>query len=237
MKREAAVRPELRETLGMVSMPDEDLRAVSAHLLYEFDMVRGLVDKLAPGGWSAANTNVEQNAMLESFTIHARVLTEFFYEGQPGGRPTSESRRNRQRQRNAYAHDFFDDDTWRRARPRPKPETLQLLPFRVGYEIAHLTYNRIDISDEVKNWPYGEIFLDLARTMRAFLEVVPAERVTDHFLDQAFALIPEAVRNVTLDQRYRVESSADLRAGATVAVRPATVASPKGSEAHPPIEG
>lgn len=58
-------------------------------------------------------------------------------------------------------------------------------------------------------WPYGTIFVDVARTLRAFLAVVPEDRVAEGFLDRAWALLPGHVHHVSprpADRFYNVDA-------------------------------
>jgi hypothetical protein len=165
------------------------------------------------------------NALLDDFTIHARALTQFFYEGSVGQR-AERSRRGSTHAVRAHAHDFFDDDTWRRHRPKPKPESLRPLGTRVGSEIGHLTYGRAPLAEQAKGWRYGQIFLDLAGTFREFLAVVPQERVVPEFLKNGWSLLPATVRHKSPRPADRFASVDDLRRRAMEAAVSATVAMP-----------
>jgi hypothetical protein len=203
---------------------DDELRGVSKHLYYEFEMLSELTHKMVPGGWPERVPQWQHNAHLESFAIHARALVQFFYDGRTGGYPESASRRGARRYRNAYADDFFDDATWKRSRPKPKPEALRTVDSRVAQEIAHLTYNRATVAEEAKSWRYGTIFLDVARTVHAFLRVVPRAHVVDTFLEDAWQLLPETVRQVSprpSDQIYSVDALRSASAATAGARSPA----------------
>jgi hypothetical protein len=206
---------------------DEDLLALSEDVLYEMWMVErtthGQASELFAGepmpDWLS-------NTLLDDFAIHARALAEFFYEGQVGQRAKVRGRRARTHVVRAHAHDFFDDDTWRRHRPKPKPEALRAVGRRVGSEIGHLTYGRAPLAEQAKAWPYGTIFLELARTFRAFLAVVPSERVVPDFLERGWSLLPTSVQLVSPRPADRLKSVDDLRKQAMQAAVSATVGMP-----------
>jgi hypothetical protein len=107
-------------------MAENDLRALSIDLLYEMEMVERVRSALELGVLTGQRSlDWLSNALLEDFTIHARQLVEFFYDTQRT-KPATRSRRSSQ-VRKASAHDFFDADEWKWARPRPKPESLRPL--------------------------------------------------------------------------------------------------------------
>ena len=99
------------------------------------------------------------NAFIESFVIHARVLLDFFYPFNP--RPDD-----------VIATDFFDQaETWERARPE-KTDLLKTIHKSVGKEAAHLSYARQKISEEKKNWDYEGIVRDIRFSVDCFLGIV-----------------------------------------------------------------
>lgn len=55
---------------------DDELRAASDHLYYEIQMLRSTMALLATG---AFGESILSNALIESFTIHARALIHFLY--------------------------------------------------------------------------------------------------------------------------------------------------------------
>lgn len=104
---------------------------------------------------------VPKNALVEAFTVHARVLLSVFYPANPW--PDD-----------VLASDYFDDPAaWERARPALTP-TLQAVDRRVGKEVAHLTYARLAVTPEQKEWPYLEIAHDMAKVVIVFSQFVPA---------------------------------------------------------------
>lgn len=140
-----------------VGRTKEELRTASEHLAYEIDMFRATADLLAAG--SLQNTAVE-NAVLESFTVHARALVQFFF------RP----------------HKTYDDDmlaeqyvenwasVWESV-----PAALVKVNERVGKEIAHLTFERLRIAPAAKSWDIAEISRAMSVLIDDFQRRAPAE--------------------------------------------------------------
>jgi hypothetical protein len=122
----------------------EDLKKVSEHLSYEIRMLTSTANGLIS---EITNGSSLHNALLESFTIHARCLVDFLY---PIANPRSDD---------VVAEDFAPN--WRAVRP-PKPPVLNKLNLEVGKQIAHLTYRRISVTEEAKGWKFKEITTVLA---------------------------------------------------------------------------
>lgn len=122
----------------------DELHELAEHLLYECSMLKKTTDILGTGEFTGqVLPDPMHNALLESLTMHARALINFFYPPR------------RQYEDDAFAKDFYAD--WTSIRP-PLAAPLRPVRDRVGKEIVHLTYHRIDIPAEAKNWNYGEIW-------------------------------------------------------------------------------
>lgn len=131
----------------------------SDHLWYEIWMFQSLVAGMGSG---ITGTSVINNAILESFAIHVRVLIHFFY---------ADSRQDD----DVIAEDFFADPTlWRNKRP-PKTEVLATAKVRADKEVAHLTYSRQKVTPETKLWHFVPIAKDLQTAVQKFIELVPKE--------------------------------------------------------------
>jgi len=150
---------------------DEELVAVSEHLLYEIQMLFGTAQALSTVGPSNGKDSriwATRNALLESFTIHARILLYFLYSAKP--RPSD-----------VIAEDFFDNgSTWLQKRPA-KSQLLTTIHSRVGKEVAHLTYVRLDVTSEDKQWEFVNIANEIGGVLEKFLRLVPDARVSDAF--------------------------------------------------------
>lgn len=104
--------------------------------------------------------SVIANALLESFTIHARALQEFLYA-------------ERAQPDDVIAEDFFvSPNVWRDARSEP-PSVLEWVRRRVGKEVAHLTYARLVVTPEEKPWPFLEIAQAYDAAVQKFIGLVP----------------------------------------------------------------
>jgi hypothetical protein len=141
----------------------EQLREASKHLHYEIE----LLDYTAKALAMAKHVQL-RNALLESFTIHARALMQVFFSS--GGESTD-----------VLALHYFDDAmTWRKARgTEPRFDVRG----NVGTQIAHLSYDRLDIGPDAKQWPVSSIHRDLMRVVYAFEAAVPRDRLADTWQD------------------------------------------------------
>jgi hypothetical protein len=109
-----------------------------------------------------------RNALIESFTIHARILLDFLYSTNP--QPDD-----------VIAEDFFDDSSaWLKQRTQKTP-LLTTIHKRVGKEIAHLTYARLDVTPEEKKWHFVDIANEIGTVLETFLKLLPASRVSGSF--------------------------------------------------------
>lgn len=135
---------------------NDELQAASNHLHYEYWMLTSIAQSLGTGisgqGWL-------NNALIESFVIHLRVLIDFFYP---------ESVQND----DVIAADYFNNDAeWNNIRP-PMTENLKAWKIRAHKEIAHLTYARLKVTAETKGWPFIEIAESINLVMDIYLKNV-----------------------------------------------------------------
>lgn len=136
---------------------DDDLKAASDHLHYEIQMLRGTMALLASG---AIGTSILSNALIESFTIHARALMDFLYPKQS-------------KESDVLAEDFFDDaNTWVATRP-DEPPAFGTARGRVNKEIAHITYDRQLVTPELKGWGFITLGNAILEVVQVFLRTVP----------------------------------------------------------------
>ena len=137
----------------------EDLRQASDHLYYEISMYQMLVQGMISGiaGRSAIN-----NALLKSFAIHLRALIGFFYSENP-------------RNDDIIAEDFFANQSdWINLRPA-KTKVLERAKKRADKEVAHLTYVRLGITPDQKNWYFEEVYKDIQTLIEIFLKSIPRD--------------------------------------------------------------
>ncbi len=136
---------------------NDELKVASDHLHYEIQMLRGTMQLLASGD---IGTPVHSNALIESFTIHARVLMDFLYPKQS-------------KESDVLAEDFINDaSTWMAARP-DEPPAFGAARGRVNKEIAHITYDRQLVTPELKEWDFVTLGNKILEVVQVFLRTVP----------------------------------------------------------------
>src|SRR5690348_13853431 len=109
---------------------EDQLLKVIEHLGYEFVMLNNTALALANSPFFGEPI---KNALMESFTVHARNLFGFLWDRKPWND-------------DVVASDFFDDQSAWDDNPPAIPPILEPIGGRVGKEVAHLTYARIGIS-------------------------------------------------------------------------------------------
>jgi hypothetical protein len=154
--------------LDRVNRTREELRIYAKeHLLYEVEMLRGLTERLlevfqhreAGGDVDDLYPLSVRNAMVESFASRARTLVEFLY------------RRRSTWPSDVLAAHYVAGD-WD---PPELPDALKDVKARVDKGVAHLTYDRLDVTEEEKPWSYGRIWLDLSAMLRNFADQASPE--------------------------------------------------------------
>ena len=130
------------------------------HISYEIQMFVFTASKVRAGGMDT----LENNAMLETFLLHARCLLDFLY---PPATPRSDD---------VLANDFFEDPSiLRRALPATLPMS-SYLKSRTGKEVAHLTYERLNVTPTQKVWNFGEIHDQLGKALAIFFTCLTEEQ-------------------------------------------------------------
>ena len=150
----------------------EDLYRLGEHLFYEVVMLYRLPPLVihSPGLYPQDT----RNALIEAFTIHVRQLIDFFWP--EGARHKS----------TALASDYFDRDEWEGLRPG-RPEILsEALRQKVGWGVAHLTYDRAWAPPEEKGWDFVGLARAFAPAVICFADHVGPDR-----LDPAY---PQAMK-------------------------------------------
>jgi hypothetical protein len=138
---------------------DDDLRTASDHLHYEIQMLRGTMMLLATG---TTGQSVLSNALIESFTIHARALMHFLY-------PSEHTHPS-----DVLAEDFFKAGDWISRRP-VEPAAFSTARGRVNKEIAHLTYDRQLVTPELKGWDFVALGNAILEIIQPFLHAMPQQ--------------------------------------------------------------
>jgi hypothetical protein len=138
----------------------DELLGACGHLAYEIRMFNETARILMSG---AFGEGVIRNALLESFTVHTRQLLQFFH---PSGAKQSD----------VLAEHYFDDPmVWRKIRGGI-PSPVSAVNQRVGREIAHLTYGRLEVQPDAKAWNIRDIREAMMQLVEAFLRHAPTSR-------------------------------------------------------------
>lgn len=136
-------------------MDAKRLKEASHHLYYEWWMLEESA-KIAP------RNQVEVNAKIESFCLHARNLLEFLYDN--GGDEDS-----------FRAIDFFDNKSGYLSRIKAKYPVPHKILTRLNKELTHLTYSRIRGSPPEKVWYFADVIHNIAGPVHEFLRMCPSE--------------------------------------------------------------
>jgi hypothetical protein len=91
----------------------------------------------------------------------------------------------------AFAIDFFDVGVWETIRERVQRSALDDLRDRAGHEVAHLSYKRVDKSEEQRRWKFDVMAGVIGNAFRLFLENVEPDLLCDGFEYRLRATWPE----------------------------------------------
>jgi hypothetical protein len=148
---------------------DTELRAwAHEHLVYEAAMLSHALKRVADAGLS----DQDHNAFIESFAVHVRCLRDFVWRDR--------NPRNKRQQEDAFASDLCADGVWQSVRPEV-PEVLQIEEDRnrIGREIVHLSYHRLGIDAESKNWNLSEFMRVIVEALHLFSEKADPNRLAE----------------------------------------------------------
>jgi hypothetical protein len=141
---------------------EDELKRVSHHLRYELAMLSAAANAISSGiaerGWLS-------NLLLESFVLHVRSVSDFFYV-------------ERKKEDDALAGDFFLEGQWVNLRPI-ETDLLKKARKRAHKEVVHLTYERLNVAPEAKPWPLLEIVRDVDAVLHVFLQHVPKQLLNE----------------------------------------------------------
>lgn len=157
-------------------------RFAEEHLLYEAGMLYEVTGKLM--NRHHEDDLVVENALLESLGIHSRNLIDFLWLDKPP------------KDTDAIASDYVDD--WK---AQAMSKRLSGVKDRVGKEMVHLSYNRLDVPDDEKGWQVLGIGPEIIGAFGKFATEVPGDRVPEGWLEQAYA----ATGTVSPDQAEELE--------------------------------
>lgn len=145
-------------------LSDQELiRFGDEHLWYEILMLNETTRTL-----NSHPPQLETNMALESFTIHLRALYGFlFYD-------------KKNKSEDALAIDFFDrPEDWKtelkgHSKLRDK---LKKMNERVGKEIVHLSYGRLEVTPSQKGWD-PSITNEINSLLKIFISKIPSNRIS-----------------------------------------------------------
>lgn len=143
-------------------------RFADEHLLYEAGMLYEVTGKLMNRHHD--DDPVVENALLESFGIHNRNLIDFLWLDRP------------MKDTDAIARDWIED--WEAPE---MSERLAKVKDRVGKEMVHLSYNRLDVPEKEKGWTVLGIGPEVIGTFATFASKVPADLVPEGWRDRAYS--------------------------------------------------
>ena len=158
-------------------------RFAEEHLLYEAGMLYEVTVKLMNGHHK--DDPIVENALLESFGIHSRNLIDFLWLDKP------------MKDTDAIASDYVGE--WKAP---AMSERLSQVKSRVGKEMVHLSYNRLDVSEDEKGWQVLGIGPEITGAFGTFVTAVPSESVPEGWHEHAYA----ATGVVPSDRAQEVES-------------------------------
>jgi len=138
------------------------------HLFYELQMLEMSASLLGIGLFGK---DPVKHSLLESFATHSRSLVYFLY-------PPEKIRNDDV----LASHYIKDGIIWESVRPK-KPTSLEIVHWRVGKEIAHLTYERNKFTEESRAWGFIEIAKDILKVFDVLL-VNKKEINYGRFLDE-----------------------------------------------------
>ena len=101
--------------------------------------------------------------MIESFVIHFRGLLDFLYAERP-------------KPNDVIAADYFLPGEWEGLKP-PLSDTLKRAKSRAHKEVAHLTYERLNVTPETKPWAFVSLSNEIQSVMNVFLVNVTKNRL------------------------------------------------------------
>jgi hypothetical protein len=131
----------------------------------------------------------QSNTLVESFGIHTRCLRDFFWGKRRDDKPMD-----------AFACDFCAPGVWKYG-PAEIPPALAAIDERIGREIVHLTYHRLGVAPEIKDWPVSKIVNEPSEAIHALAFDALPERMdqeTRDALNEPLEPLPDGVGPVSV---------------------------------------
>ncbi|MFA6375848.1 MAG: hypothetical protein WCX69_00400 [Candidatus Paceibacterota bacterium] len=131
-------------------------------LAYEIWMFRETCAQITA---NCSSNQFEINLLLESLSVHTRLLLDFFYNDLfykfGGGK-------DRLNKNDIIAQDFLSNNSWIGERPK-LTQTLRDAREKANKQLAHLSTWRIKIeSDGKKSWEWAKIHEDMEKVIAKF---------------------------------------------------------------------
>lgn len=124
------------------------------HLYYEIRMLYEVTLRLI----TQQMNDVLKFALIESFVIHAANLLDFLFN-------------NQQKPEDAIAnHYVYDQNKWR-IKYSSFRKILQFVISRRNKELAHLSYERLNVDADQKKWCYAAISRDISFLVDSFIDL------------------------------------------------------------------
>jgi hypothetical protein len=150
---------------------EEEMKKAALLIMYEWRQFYWADSIVNPDSRRAVQTRpmidkVAQDAALETFLLHARVLRDFFSNSRP---------RPRNADTDILAEDFFNTPgEW--TKPTLKYLTETRSKERLDRALAHLSYDRISYAETGKGWRTSLIADELIAAWAEFLGTLHADR-------------------------------------------------------------
>jgi len=129
---------------------------------------------------STININLK-NAVIESGLLHARILIEFFTDN-----PKADD---------CSVKHFFQDKQDRLSEVKNTlSEYLKNLKIPLNKRLAHITKQRISITQEEKSWDIPRVTSEIEETMSAFINRLDKEILSEEFKKKFQSLLHTSLR-------------------------------------------
>ena len=143
------------------------LQRVSKDIWYEFSVF----DHTAKRVHQIPENDKDFNPMLESFCLHLRNFIEFFFFSSD--------------KEYVRAANFLQEDKtnlWEAFKKECKFD-WKYYSDKANHQVAHITYSRLEFTDEKKRWPVNEIYMQVCEILYQFLLLVESEVICTELCD------------------------------------------------------
>lgn len=142
------------------NIKEEALKKTVEHIKYEIVMFQDSAKLLRQ-----TKDQFLINVLLESFAIHARNIFNFFYSSE-----------KKVKKDDVIVQDYINNKKAFNTSKTPK-QKLKFILKKADKQVAHLTYSRNKYNKKTKPWNFGNIELDFEKTINAFINSLPKERM------------------------------------------------------------